>query len=74
MSMKYGPEAAAKDLKSQNSAHEPHGAGTHPTKDPTGPRDGGGMSYHPSKAAKCLDEWDHEAPYNGGEGKGRHKY
>jgi hypothetical protein len=32
------------------------------------------MGYHPAKAAKCLDEWDHEAPYNGGEGKARHKY
>lgn len=74
MSMKYGPEAAAKGLKSQNSASSPHGAGTMPPKDPDGPRHGGGMGHHTATAAKCLDHWDHDAPYNGGEGKARHKY
>ncbi len=74
MSLKYSPESAARGLKSQNNATGPHGAGGPPAKAADGPRGHGGMGYHPAKASKCLDEWDHQAPHNGGEGKARHKY
>jgi len=62
--MKYAPEGAAKNLKSQNNAHEPHGAGTKPPVDGRGH----GMSHHTAQAAKCLHEWGEagDAPDNHG--------
>lgn len=72
--MKYAPSSAASCLVSQGKATTPHGPGGMPPKPMDSVGKGAGMGYHPAKAASCLDDWDHKAPYNGGEGKGRHKY
>ncbi len=65
--MKYSPASAAACLTSQGKSTTPHSAGTLPPT-PKGDRDGKGMSYGPSKAAKCLNEWGREsdAPSNSG--------